>query len=142
MTDDELLGALNQFIDSGKRGICVYTVRNDCPSGWGVTIATAGVNFYYKDGSSETVGPRNVLLTSGQSADFRSTKAGGCVKKCFLAMKVVVDGEGAQDMTNMSPDAPDGECYSKTGTVLAPKRFTPEHSDSVRVSDAINLLPE
>lgn len=141
MKDQELVDALVGVSMETRNGVCVYNLLNDCPAGWGVTIAVAGVNFYYKDGSSETVGPRPVRLTSGQSASFLSTKGGGCVKKCFLAMTVVVDGEGSQNMTDMTPDAGADRCYLKTGIVLGPKRIVQESELGRNVSGLLALTP-
>lgn len=126
MNDQELSNAVGSLSDEPRNGICTFELANDCPSGWGVIIASAGVNFYYKDGSSETVGPRPVNLSSGQNASFASTKPGGCVKKTYLAMTVVIPGEGASNMTHMTPDAGEGHCYIRDGIILGPKKLASE----------------
>lgn len=133
MNDQALSEAVSALADE-PRTICVFEVENGCPAGWGVIIAAAGVNFYYKDGTSETVGPRPVNLSTGQKASFSSTKLLGCVKSSLLAMKVVIPGDGAKDMTYKSPDAGADQCYIHDGVILGPKSFAaPEDMLSARI---------
>ena len=99
---------------------CQITLINNCPPAWGVVIVAAGVKFFYRDGSDYTDGPRNVNLSSGQSATFVSDDAQKCVYQYFLAMTVTVPGEGAQNMTNQG-SAGEGECLIHTSVTLGPK---------------------
>ncbi|MFZ3004755.1 MAG: hypothetical protein WA047_01170 [Phenylobacterium sp.] len=91
-----------------------------------MVIAVAGVNFYYKDGSVETVGPRPVQLSSGQMATFASTKPLGCVQRIFLAITVVVPGEGSQNMTEMIDDCPPDQCMIRRARQLGPNKTVRE----------------
>jgi hypothetical protein len=126
MNEEQLLGALSLMEAEPLNGTCTFYLQNNCPSAWGVVIASAGVNFYYKDGTSETDGPRPVQLSSGQVASFRSTKPAGCVKRSFLAMTVVIPGEGAKQMTHSSEDAGEGQCFLQDGIQLGPKSTVAE----------------
>lgn len=141
MDDQALVAALGQLENENRNGTCRFYLKNDCPQGWGVTIAVAGVNFYYKDGSSETDGPRAVQLTSGQSAVFASSKPAGCVKRSFLAMTVVVDGEGSQNMTHMSDDAGSNECYLQDGIILGPTNRVQEDQLDASRGALLQLRP-
>ena len=140
MEDQGLLEALSTMQADPRNGTCTFYVQNNCPSGWGVVIAAAGVNFYYKDGTSETDGPRPVQLSSGQVASFHSTKPAGCVKHCYLAMTVVIPGEGAKQMTFTSEDAGEGQCYLQDGIQLGPKSLVAETALS-RSVDALTIKP-
>ena len=140
MENQKLLEALSTLQAEPRNGTCTFYVQNNCPSGWGVVIAAAGVNFYYKDGSSETDGPRPVQLSSGQVASFHSAKPAGCVKHCYLAMTVVVPGEGAKQMFFTSEDAGEGQCYLQDGIQLGPKSLVAE-ADLGQSGVALALTP-
>jgi hypothetical protein len=124
MTNDELVAALRSSA-AVPLAICTFEIRNDCPSGWDVTIVAAGANFYYDDGSSETDAPRAVNLKSGQAASFYSKKEDGCVTRIFFACTVSVPEEGTQNFTDDITDVPAGQCMISRGVSLGPKSNMP-----------------
>lgn len=102
---------------------CQITIMNNCPAAWGVVIQSAGVKFFYRDNTDYTDGPRNVRLSSGQSATFVSNDANKCVYQYFAAMVVTVPGQGSQTFTTQD-GVEDGKCLIHTTVVLGPKSET------------------
>jgi len=96
------------------------TLINNCPSSWNVTIVSAGVKFFYRDGSDYTDGPRTINLTSGQSATFVSNDPEQCVYQFFLAMVVYIPKEGTKTLT-FQDGVPEGECLIHESVILGPK---------------------
>lgn len=139
MNDEELTKSLSSETEV-MFGRCQLEIENATPSGWGVVIAAAGANFYYQDGTSETDGPRPINLQSGGRASFYSKLDSGCVKRIYAVLKVVIPGQGAQDMVDNISDVPPDMCMRYRGIRLAPKSNIPESQrKSKNVSDCLEI---
>ena len=138
MDEKELLENLSSV--GILNGRCQMEVENATPAGWQVTIAAGGANFYYADNSSETDGPRPLNLQSGGRASFYSKKEAGCVKRILCALKVVVPGEGSQDLVEDITDCPPNMCMNYRGIRLAPKNNVSEAAIGSRsVKDLVEI---
>ena len=127
MTDEELFHALGTLEVRLFRGFCELVIENATPAGWEVVIAAAGANFYYRDGSSDTDGPRPVQLRGGQKTSFFSKKPSGCVNKIYLAITVVAKGEsGSKSYDATLDDVKPDECMRGRGLSFGPKRNVSE----------------
>jgi len=115
----DLLKALDLDLQV-RNGQCVITIQNSCPPDWKVIILVAGVKFFYVDGTDFIDGPRQVMLTSGQAALFRSNKPDGCVQSIFCALKVKAGDEEPATFTYDDAVEP-GKCLLRMTVSLGPK---------------------
>ncbi|WP_157214951.1 hypothetical protein [Pseudomonas sp. GM79] len=122
MTDDQLTEAVGLFDVGTLTGLCELVLENTTPAGWDVVIVSAGANFYYRDGSSDTDGPRAIQLRGGEKTSFFSRKPSGCTNRIFLAITVVARGEpGSKTYTANIDDVKPDECMRIRGLSFGPK---------------------
>ncbi|MBK9374272.1 MAG: hypothetical protein IPN03_11215 [Holophagales bacterium] len=122
----ELVAGVERLAQAAPTGYqAQITLINNCPSSWGVVIVSAGVKFFYRSGADYTDGPRNVHLSSGQSATFVSNDPNQCVFQYFLAAVVTVPNEPPKTLTNQDGVGP-GECVVHCSLVLGPKQSVGE----------------
>ena len=124
MTDhmmvEDLLASLTTTTSQGN---CQITLHNNTPAHWGVLIIKAGVKFFYRDGSDYTDGPRDVSLTTGQTATFISDDPKKCVFGFFVGMVVHTRGEREPATFTFQDqvEKPD-ECLIHETVALAPEK--------------------
>lgn len=111
---------LDGMRDMQEVGNCQVTIINATPSSWKVTIVSAGVKFFYRDGTDYIDGPRNINLSSGQSATFISDDPDACVFGELTAITVDVEGEGTQTFTDSYQVEEDDECLLHYSLTLGP----------------------
>jgi hypothetical protein len=116
---------------------CQVTVVNGCPAGWAVTIVSAAVKFFYRDGTACADGPRPVNLPAGQSAAFLSSDPNRSVHQFFVAMVVLVAGRGSRTLTLQDGITP-GDLLLYETVVLGPQPG--DSPDEVQTQAMLNLL--
>lgn len=119
--------------------VAQITIINNCPPAWGVVINSAGVKFFYRDGSDYTDGPRTINLSSGQSATFTSNDGNQCVFQFFAAMVVTIPNEGSKTFTNQDAAA-EGQCLVHESVILGPQNNTVSSSAIGREISAVLKL--
>lgn len=118
---------------------CQITIVNNCPPSWGVVIVSAGVKFFYRDGTDYTDGPRNINLGSGGTATFVSNDASKCVYQYFLAMVVQVPNQGSQTFTDQG-GVEEGKCLIHTSVTLGPKEsVAAAQLSTVKLTDLLQI---
>lgn len=100
-------------------GHCVVVVELG-RVGINAMIASAGVKFFYSDGTDYTDGPRNVNIPEGGNAAFYSDDGAKCVKQWYCVM--VATAPNYKPYTFETRDAAnEGECIISAVTGLDPK---------------------
>lgn len=123
MTDDQLTQAVGSLEVRIFNGSCELVLENNTQAGWDVVIASGGANFYYRDGSSDTDGPRAIQLRGGQQTSFFSGKPSGCVNRIYLAITVVAKGEpGSKTYYANITDVIPNECMRVRGLSFGSKK--------------------
>ena len=140
MTDEELVAALSQRSGAAiLNNVAVCQINNTCPPGWGVIILDCGVNFYYEDGSSDTDQKNGVDIAANGSVLFKSARSDGCVKRMFIAMNVLVPGEGVKLLKDNITDCPAGYCMSSRARGVGPDRNFEHAKATDKLADRLEL---
>ena len=144
MTDEELVAALTGSATPSNdisimNGIAVFQILNGCPAGWGVKILDVGCNFYFDEGSPDTVQKNGVNLSAGEHYELSSSKSDGCVQSMFIAVNVYVPNEGVQMYKELIKDCPPNMCMSSRARTIGPKRDV-SNTKGRLLSDYLELI--
>lgn len=116
LESQDLLDALEKI--HPLNGTCQITILNGTPPDWRVSIAAAGIKFFYSDGTDYTDGPRPINLGPNQTATFQSNKSNGCVVGYFAAVTIVVDGQSDTKTDNYTEEP--NKCLAHATIRLGP----------------------
>ena len=117
-----LLGAAGGKADVELFGLrCRVYAKNSAPSEWDIVIIGAGVEFFFRQGGSETEGNPNLNVQSGQSQQFADSDPAKCVRKMKGLLRYRRNRTGDEGvLEGESDEVPNGQCAAEWTMEIAP----------------------